>query len=127
MIWDSISNLDFYMTEGSTLTGAVIDDESYAGTGGDGYCNLTISEDSIWTVTGDSSLSSLSNAGTIVDADGKTVSIVGTDGTVYVSGDSAYTVTVAQYSTSADLSGAGSADSFSDYAVEKPAERNNFV
>ena len=40
VIWDSISDLDFYLTEGSTLTGAVLDDESYAGEGGDGYCNV---------------------------------------------------------------------------------------
>ena len=28
VIWDSISDLDFYMTNGSTLTGAIIDDEA---------------------------------------------------------------------------------------------------
>ena len=46
--------------------------------------------------------SSLSNAGTITDADGKTVSIVGTDGTTYVEGDSDYTITVGSYQDSAD-------------------------
>ena len=30
VIWDSISDLDFYLTDGSSLTGAVVDDESYA-------------------------------------------------------------------------------------------------
>ena len=35
VVWDSISQLDFYMTDGSTLTGAVTDDESNAGEGGD--------------------------------------------------------------------------------------------
>lgn len=54
VIWDSISDLDFYLTEGSSLTGAVVDDESYAGEGGEGYCNVYISADSTWTVTGDS-------------------------------------------------------------------------
>ena len=33
VIWDSISDLDFYLTDGSSLTGAVVDDESYAGEG----------------------------------------------------------------------------------------------
>ncbi len=54
VIWDSISQLDFYMTGGSTLTGAITDDETYAGNGGDGYCNVYIEKGSTWTVTGDS-------------------------------------------------------------------------
>ena len=54
VIWDSISDLDFYLTDGSSLTGAVVDDESYAGEGGEGYCNVYVSADSTWTVTGDS-------------------------------------------------------------------------
>ncbi len=122
VIWDSISKLDFYMTEGSSLTGAFLDDESYAGNGGEGYCSLIISADSKWIVTDNSTVTSLANEGTIVDEDGKTVSIVGTDGTVYVAGDSDLTVTVSKYFAAADLSGAGSVDSFSDYAVEMPAE-----
>lgn len=83
VIWDSISNLDFYMTEGSTLEGAVVDDESKADDGGDGYCNFYIGEDCTWTVTGDSTLSRLFNAGNIVDKNGETVTVKGTDGTVY--------------------------------------------
>ena len=122
VIWDSVSTLDFYMTEGSTLKGAVVDDESAAGNGGSGTCSLYIDSSSVWTVTADSDLTSLSNAGTIVDESGKTVSIVGTDGIVYVKGDSALTVTVENYSDSADLSGASALTSWSDYAVEKPAE-----
>lgn len=82
IIWDSISQLDLYMT-GSTLTGAVVDDETYAGNGGDGYCNLYIDKDSTWIVTGDSTVSSLSCEGTIQDADGNTVTVKGTDGTIY--------------------------------------------
>ena len=74
VIWDSISDLDFYMINGSTLEGAFVNDESNAGNGGDGYCNVVIDKDSTWTVTGDSTITSLSNAGTITDADGKTVS-----------------------------------------------------
>ena len=120
VIWDSISQLDFYMTNGSTLTGAVVDDESCAGDGGDGYCNIYIEKGSKWIVTGDSTLSTLENAGTIQDADGKTVTIKGTDGTVYVDGDSQYTITVDSYKKTADTSKASSTTSWSDYEVEEP-------
>ena len=121
VVWDSISQLDFYMTDGSTLKGAVVDDESNAGNGGDGYCNMYIEKGSTWTVTGDSTLTSLQNAGTIVDESGKTVTIKGTDGTVYVEGDSEYTVTVGSYKTSADVSGASKTSSWSDYKVDRPS------
>ena len=121
VVWDSISQLDFYMTDGSTLKGAVVDGESNAGNGGDGYCNMYIEKGSTWTVTGDSTLTSLQNAGTIVDKSGKTVTIKGTDGTVYVEGDSEYTVTVGSYKTSADVSGASKTSSWSDYKVDHPS------
>lgn len=120
VIWDTISQLDFYMTDGSNLTGAIIDDESFAGNGGDGYCNVYVSDDSTWTVTGDSTVSKLSNAGTIVDDSGKTVTVKGTDGTVYVEGDSDYTITVDKYEDTADTSGSDAVASWSDYEVEKP-------
>ncbi|MGN1389471.1 MAG: hypothetical protein ACI4WR_07460 [Bulleidia sp.] len=122
VIWDSISELDFYMENGSSLTGAIYDDETYAGNGGSGYANVYIDSDSTWTVTGDSTVTNLYNEGTIVDADGKTVSIVGTDGTVYVQGDSSYTITVTSYSGSADFSGALTSVSYDDYAVAMPSE-----
>lgn len=120
VIWDSISDLDFYMTNGSTLEGVFVNDESNAGNGGDGYCNVVIDKDSTWTVTGDSTITSLSNAGTITDADGKTVSIVGTDGTTYVEGDSDYTITVGSYQDSADTSASTTVDDWSNYEVERP-------
>ena len=120
VIWDSISDLDFYMTNGSTLEGAFVNDESNAGNGGDGYCNVVIDKDSTWTVTGDSTITSLSNAGTITDADGKTVSIVGIDGTTYVEGDSDYTITVGSYQDSADTSASTTVDDWSNYEVERP-------
>ena len=120
VIWDTISQLDFYMTDGSNLTGAIVDDESFAGNGGDGYCNVYVSDDSTWTVTGDSTVSTLSNAGTIVDDSGKTVTVKGTDGTVYVEGDSDYTITVDKYEDTADTSGSDTVASWSDYEVEKP-------
>ena len=120
VIWDSISDLDFYLTDGSSLTGAVVDDESYAGEGGEGYCNVYVSADSTWTVIGDSTVSSLENEGTIVDSNGKTVTIQGTDGTVYVQGDSEYTITTGFYSDTADMSGATAIQDQSVYTVEKP-------
>lgn len=101
ILWDSISTLEFSMKNGSTLTGAFIQDESNAGAGGTGYANLQIDADSVWTVTKDSVLSSLVCEGTIIGSDGKSVSIVGDDGTVFVEGDGAYTITVGAYSSSA--------------------------
>ena len=121
VIWDSISDLDFYITDSSNLTGAILDDETYAGDGGSGYCNVTVSKDSTWTVTGDSTVTSLSNEGTIVDDQGKAVTIQGTDGTVYVEGDSQYTITTDSYSDSADQSGATALQSWSGYQTEKPS------
>ena len=119
VIWDSISQLDFYVLDGSTLTGAVVDDESNAGNGGDGYANVYIDNGSTWVVTGDSTVSNLYCAGVIVDENGQSVTVKGTDGTVYVQGTSYVTVTVGGYSTDVDVSGAAVADSFEDYAVDK--------
>lgn len=118
VIWDSISQLDFYLTEGSVLTGAFTQDETNAGNGGDGYAALYIDGSSSWIVTGDSTLSSLSCEGTITDAEGNSVSIVGTDGTVYVSGSSSFTITVEMYSDSADMSGASTVDNWDDFEVK---------
>ena len=112
IIWDSISNLDLYVTEGSILTGAVIDDESCAGEGGDGACRVVIDGSSTWVVTGDSTVTALECAGAIVDEAGLSVTIQGADGTVYAQGESACTVTVDSFSTEIDLSGAGSVGSF---------------
>ncbi|MBO6094116.1 MAG: hypothetical protein J6P40_10985, partial [Oscillospiraceae bacterium] len=97
IIWDSISNLDLSLTEGSILMGAVLDDESCAGEGGSGTCCITVDESSAWIVTGDSMLTKLICTGTLRDADGNTVSIMLGDGTVLVEGNSPFTVTVNQY------------------------------
>ena len=119
VIWDSISQLDFYVLDGSTLTGAVVDDESNVGNGGDGCANVYIDSGSTWVVTGDSTVTNLYCAGVLVDKNGAAVTIVGTDGTVYVQGTSDVTVTVDSYSTSVDTSGAAVADSWENYAVDK--------
>ena len=126
VIWDSISQLDMYIKHASSLKGAFVQDESNAGDGGKGYCNVSISSDSAWTVTGDSTITNLSNEGTIKDTDGKTVTIKGSGGKVYVKGTSNYTITVTgTYSTKADFSGASSTNSFNDYSVSKPEGLTN--
>ncbi len=117
VIYDSISSLNFYMTEGSTLRGAFVDDEKAAGNGGDGEANLYIDSQSGWVVTGDSSLTRLSCAGTITDKDGRTVSVIGTDGRTYVEGSSMYTITVSSYDTEGDVSSASTASSWDDYRL----------
>ena len=122
IIWDSASELDMYMTDGSTLTGAFVNDETYAGDGGDGYSNLYIGEGCTWTVTGDSTLSGLYCAGTITDDGGNSVTIKGTDGTVYVEGSSSYTITVDSYEETVDLSGMPQTTQWEDYQVGKPAQ-----
>ncbi|MGN0142397.1 MAG: hypothetical protein ACI4AD_09215 [Roseburia sp.] len=122
VIYDSISTLDFYLTDASAYTGCFTDDETWAGEGGDGYCNVYIDSDSSWTVTGDSVVDALCNAGTITDEAGNAVTVRGEDGTVYVEGDSAYTILVASYSTEDVTEGAGSVTSWSDFEVERPAE-----
>ncbi|MCD7863740.1 MAG: hypothetical protein LUG61_09615 [Lachnospiraceae bacterium] len=120
VIWGSISTLDFYIMDGSTLTGAVSDDETYAGNGGDGSCSIYLSEDSTWIVTRDSTVTNLYAEGAITDTNGNSVTITGTDGTVYVNGTSSYTITVDAYSTTADFSCASEADSWANHAVAKP-------
>ena len=120
VIYDSISTLDFYMTNESTLEGAFVDDETYAGAGGGGYCNVYVDADSAWIVTKDSTVTALYSEGAIRDAQGNSVSVIGTDGTVYVNGNSEYTITVTSYETKADMSGAETTSSFSEYKAEKP-------
>ncbi len=117
VIWDGISTLDFYISDGSTLTGAVLKDSTYTGSG---YAKLYIDENSAWIVTGDSTVTSLYCAGSIKDSDGKSVSVVKSDGTVLVKGDSEYTVTVEEYSDSADMSGKDTYTEWSSYAIAQP-------
>ena len=120
VIWDSISTLDFYILEGSVLTGAVVQDETCAGNGGSGWCRVYLDAESTWVVTGDSVLTELYCAGAIVDADGNTVTIRKTDGTVCVSGTSQYTITVETYENTVDISGASVVDSWNAFAIARP-------
>ena len=97
VLWDSLGSLNLTLTENSTLTGAILQDETYAGAGGEGGCYLDIEEGSTWVVTGDSILTSLSGAGDIVDAEGNRVSIVGSDGSEYVQGEAGFVIVTDQY------------------------------
>ena len=100
IIWDSISTLVFTMKTGSSLTGAIVNDETKAGNGGEGSANVTIDKTSNWTVTSDSRVSKLVCSGTIVDNQGKNVTIKKSDGTVIKKGSSCYTITVDSCSAS---------------------------
>lgn len=90
-----VGNSTFEM-QGGSLT---------AKNGGSGYSSIYIDKDSTWTVTGDSTVTNLYNAGTIQDADGKSVTIKNSSGKVYVKGSSSYTITVENYSAKADTTG----------------------
>ncbi len=97
VLWDSISNLTLSLTEGTSFTGAILDDESCAGEGGNGTCTLTIDETSEWIVTENSTLTTLTCNGRILDAEGRTVTIVDLSGSVLASGESDLTITVSEY------------------------------
>ncbi len=120
VICDSISTLKLFLTEGSTLKGALIEDESAAGDGGNGTSSLMIDKASSWIVTGNSVVTHLACDGSVKDPDGKTVTIQGADGTEYVKGDSPFHITVTDYSASPDLSGVMKEEAWESFAVEKP-------
>lgn len=120
ILWDAISQLDFYMTKNSTFKGAVLQEKNDGGKDRDGYCNLYIEEGCTWTVTGDSSLNRLSCSGRIEDDEGKTVTIRGKDGTVYVQGTGKYTITVVSHEPAANLSGASEMSRWTEHQAEVP-------
>ncbi len=122
VIWDGISELDFYMSAGSTLKGAVRKDDSYAGSDGEGHCNLYVGEGCTWTVTGDSTLSRLSSRGTLLDDEGNAVTVEGKDGTLYMQGTGKYTVTVDTYEAMTNMSGASEPTTWMEHQVEIPQE-----
>ena len=116
VLYDTISNLDFYLLNGSVFGGAFLCDDSYnGGYSGEGLANVYIDQDSTWSVEGDSVVTgTLYLEGTIEGAQ-----VVGTDGTVYVEGEG-FTVTVGGYETTVDASGAGEIPVWEDYCVENP-------
>lgn len=118
VIWDQISQLDFYILDNSNLTGSIRMDNTLAVNGGNGYASVYLDEGSSWTVTGDSTVSNLHCAGTITDSDGNTVTVQSADGTIYVQGSGDFTVTVLEdYSENADVSGASVMEKWEDFQV----------
>ncbi len=100
---DTISSLDFYITNSSKYTGSTTITENSVNTDvKDSNITVNVDSSSKWVVTGDSTVSNLNveKGAKIVDSDGNTVSIV-VDGETVVEGDSQYTITVTgSYSTS---------------------------
>ena len=91
IIYDTWSYLGVYMTDGSDFEGAFLCRED----NGERGCDVYMDDTTVWTVTGDSIVRDFYPGGAqIADAEGKTVSVVGVDGTEYVAGDSQYTITV---------------------------------
>lgn len=93
---DTISSLDFYLLDGTSYTGAFTISENAVNTNAtDAPITVNVSSDSTWVVTENTTISALNaeEGATIVDENGKTVTIVAKGETV-VSGDSDVTVTV---------------------------------
>ena len=102
MIYDTWSYLGCFLTQASQMSGAFLCREN----NGERGCDLYMDSSSQWTVTGDSVLRNFYTGGAEpTDAEGKTVSIVSSDGTAYVKGDSAYTITVTGTYSTDDHSG----------------------
>lgn len=94
IVWDSASTLTMSLTDGSVLTGAIVQDNACAGSATRGRCTLDLDASSRWIVTGNSFLTSLAGAGQVVDEEGKTVTIQTEEGEILVQGDSHFVVTV---------------------------------
>ncbi len=77
---DSISTLNFTLSDGSNFTGTIrIVDNADGGTAVDNNAVVTVEKGSTWTLTGDCTLTSLTNNGTI-NFNGHTITLA--DGTV---------------------------------------------
>lgn len=80
IVVDTISTLDFDLTDGSVLTGTInIIDNEQGGTAVSDNAVVTIDSDSVWNLTGDCVISELTNKGTI-NFNGYTITLA--DGTV---------------------------------------------
>jgi hypothetical protein len=112
VVYDTVSSLDLYLKDNSTWTGSTQILTSYTGSK---HSSLHIQKGSKWVVNGNSEWYDIDNGGTIVDADGKTVTIKSASQT-YVTGDSSYTITVDDaYKTTGDVTGGVATASVSDY------------
>ena len=116
VVYDSISNLDMYLLEGSTLDGAILwDDSLNGGYTGDGVMNLTIDAGSVWNVTGTSVITgTLACAGTVTNA-----TIKDFQGNV-LWGSGPNVVYVGGLTGTIDVSAAGAVPVWEDYAVANP-------
>lgn len=80
IIVDTISTLDFALTNGSTFTGTInIVENAEGGTAVDNNAVVTVDEGSVWTLTGDCTITSLTNNG-LINFNGHTITLA--DGTV---------------------------------------------
>lgn len=106
VVCDGISSAELYLVSGTSWTGAVVRDETYAGDGG---AAVNLSTGSTWIVTANSELLSLSmpEGASVVDESGNAMTIVGTDETVYVEGGGESTVTVGSFTTNDRTADAG--------------------
>ncbi len=102
VIYDSTSELNFYVTNNSEYTGFVKKDEKFAGEGGNGHCTMGVQDGCKWIVTEGCAFENLQCCGEIVDEEGKAVTVKGTDGTVYMQGDSDITITVETFTEQLD-------------------------
>ena len=107
VVADTISTVNLYLLDGTTWTGAAsITDNASAASGSTSDAPITVNVDgtSTWIVTDDTTISALNVAdgGSVVDADGDTVTIIADGGTV-VKGTGDVTVTViGGYTTTVD-------------------------
>ena len=111
VVADTISSVDLYLLDKSTWTGAASIEENANGSTSEAPITVNVESGSTWVVTADSTVSALNveDGGKVVDADGKTVTVVANGETV-VEGDSDLTVTVTgSYGTTVDASGAATA------------------
>ncbi|MEE1044914.1 MAG: hypothetical protein U0L51_05415 [Olegusella sp.] len=116
VVADTISSVDLYLLDESTWTGAASIEENANGSTSEAPITVNVESGSTWVVTADSTVSALNveDGGKVVDADGKTVTIVA-DGETVVEGDSDLIVTVTgSYSTTVDTSAAATAKTDED-------------
>lgn len=108
---DGISNVTFCLTDKSNYTGTIINDSTYSGDGG---VSMHLLSGARWTVTKNTSLSSLqiSDNASVTDETGKTVTILTSNGKTVVKGDSSITITTDVYSSTDSTSAPGNISSF---------------
>ena len=98
IICDSISTLDLNLKGATMLTGNLImNDKFTGGVTGDGYVNVSIGENSSWTISQDTKINKLIYKGEIVDDAYQIVPIYDLEGNLLVDGISGLKVTVDEF------------------------------